>query len=388
MAPRGGVNLSGGEQVTITSTQPGSIYYTTDGTTPSASNGALYTGSIELPVGAATLLRAVQISGETYSETVTAPFRNYGFRPNDTWYDQTTGDAVQAFSGGITGPIGGLYYWVGQDDRTEAISSCCGVQDDQHPLLLYSSPDLYNWSMVGGILPNPGYQSLTRAHIVYNALTSTYVLWSHCAATYETLLAGPNYACIATAPAVSGPWQWVKLGYDPDGTGFKDDNLFVDADGTGYVIHTAGCQCGIAIDKLAADYLSYGGQNVTAITGGLEDPVMFLRNGVYFLIFGNSTLYASDSQDTNPRYMTASSPLGPWGGAAAAFASDPLGTPFNGQPTAIIPVAGTQDGWLYVADYWRTPLWTSSHLFLPVVFPTSTTLQVQTPATWDLSYFP
>src|SRR6266567_3505979 len=100
MAPWGGVNLTGTQSVTLNNLQGGSLYYTTDGTTPSATNGTLYSAPFNVTVpsgGTATVKAASTIQqGISPADAATGHFRGYGFKPNDTWYDVSTGVPMQA----------------------------------------------------------------------------------------------------------------------------------------------------------------------------------------------------------------------------------------------------------------------------------------------------
>ena len=256
---------------------------------------------------------------------------------------------------------------------------------------LYSTPDLYNWHYESQILGLPaGWQEVSRPHIVYNASTQQYVLWAHLIA-YNGNPEFPtaNAAGIATAPAITGPWAWVNTNYNP-GHGYKDCNLFEDADGTAYTVATDGSQQNMWVYRLASDYLSAVAAAQVDATSGWESPVLFRRGSTYFLITGASDLYVNTLNNfTNQSYQTAGSPLGPWTAKAPLFASNPQGTLYNGQPTSVFQIPGKQDGWIYMADNWTGPAVAgSTHLWLPLTFSDATHAQVQTPASWDLSYFP
>ena len=359
----------------------GSVYYTTDGTIPSPSNGTLYAGPSAITVPANTTVQVRAMSTADPSFIGDAHFRNYGFKPADPWYPTNFGIPVQAFSGGITGPIGGRYYTTGQwmysGTNYEPFSA----------VYLYSTADFYNWQFDRKILDVPSpWDQVTRSHVLYNAATSKYVLWAHCDLASQINNPAYNRACVGTASSITGPWTWQNTSLDPDGVGFKDDNLFLDNDGTAYVTYTNGSQYGIVVSQLAADFLTTTGAHVTANgVAGRESPVLFRRNSTYFLISGDASTYNLQPTDIHAGYQTASSPLGTWSASSPLFAVDPVNTPYNGQPCAVFKMPGTTDGWIFMADLWTIPTTNTTHLWLPLTFPTDSSAQVLTPAVWDLS---
>lgn len=383
MEPWGGVNLTGGQLVTMTTPSGMAIYYTLDGSYPGLANGTLYSGPFTITGTQILTARAYNPStGQWAEDLAVGNYRNYGFQAGDQWYTSNDfGNPVAAMGGGVT-YANGRYYLVGEY-FAGGINQNIPYASDVGGIWLYSSPDFYNWTFESVIL-NPSLAADSRPHILFNASTNQWVLWDMCASTTEGGN-GPDYACIATSPAITGPWAWTKLSYTVDGHGFHDNNLFQDDDGTAYVTYTDGSQANIYISQLTADYLSVSGPSVIACgCPGQEAPVLFKRNGTYFLIHGSQNL-TTYTTDINPLYQTASSPLGPWSGAASLFAADPIGTNFNGQPETIFKIQGTTDGWVYLADLWRAPITTSTHVLLPLSFSDSQHVQALTPAVWDFT---
>ena len=215
------------------------------------------------------------------------------------------------------------------------------------------------------------------------------MLWAHCAE-------GPNFgasdrACIATAPSITGPWAWVNTNLNPDGLGFKDDNIFLDSDGvTAYVVYTIGSQNGIEISQLSPDYQSTDGSSVAITASNREAPVL-LKNASenYFLITSAGNSYNSGAtMDLRYIVSTAANPLSGWGAmpGTSAFASSTLGTLYNGQGSfSLVPQGKTEP--FISTDFWvsGSNFYASRQTWMPITFPSSTTLQITTPATWDLS---
>jgi hypothetical protein len=388
MEPWGGVNLTGSQTVTLTTTNGTSIPFSVDGSYPTIA-GPIYNGPLSVSLSNPVVVQARGYDSTTkqYSTDLAAGhFRGYGFKAGDQWYSSNDyGNPVSAMSGS---PVfeNGRYYMAGQF-YMGGINSNVPLPKFIGGVRLYSSPDFYNWNFESIILNNPpGVALVTRPKILHNAGTGQYVLWAGCYSSLDTQNA-QNGACIATASAITGPWAWESILINPDGRGYKDSNVFQDDDGTAYTTYTGGGQAGIYVSKLAGDYRTTSGQWTLACTcDQQESPVLFKRNGVYFLIHGNSNLTNYQSS-MNPQYHTASSPLGSWSAAAALYASDPVGTFFNSQPSAVFKVQGTTDGWVLLGDLWiPEPRATdTTHVLVPLSFADSTHVQAQTPAVWDLS---
>jgi hypothetical protein len=395
ISPWGGVYLSGTPSITLaTTTTTASIRYTINGATPTCSS-TLYSAPFALTVGTATLIKAVACESNfatSASEISTAHFRNYAWAPGDSWYDIVTGDKIEGFSGSLL-RVSGRYYMTGQWNLMGNIGAN-GYAAKSPGIWMYSSADAYNWQLESEILDNGGWDfGPTREKIIFNTATNKYVLWAHCGNADLSV----NRACIATASTITGPWTWVNTSLDPDGQGYKDCTLFRESDGTAYTAYTDSSQNIIRISKLTSDYLGVTGDSVIACNscntttsgfGGSESPILFRRGNVYFLILGSSTFY-TPHMDTNPEYITATSPLGTWSSSAIPLhASNPTSTDFNGQPAFVFHVPGKVDAWLYVADWWShatEPSPGSTHQFLPLTFADATHVRVSEPSTWDLS---
>lgn len=372
--------MTGPQTVTLTAPSGWEIFYTLNGSYPSLFS-TLYTGPLTLTGSGELFALAYNPStGQWSSDLVDIHYRDYGFKAGDQWYASNDfGNPVSAMSGNVTFTAG-RYYMVGQY-FAGGVNSNIPQPTDIGGVRLYSSPDLLNWTFENTIL-NPALTIDTRPHLLFNASTSQWVLWEMCSNSLDA--DSTDYACIATAPSITGPWSWLTKSLNPDGQGFKDNSLFQDDDGSAYVVYQNAGQSALIVSKLSADYLSTSGTWAVACNcSAQESPVLFKRQGVYFLIHGSSNL-TSYLQDIQPLYQTAAAPLGSWSGVSPLFASDPVGTVFNGQPSAVFQAQGTTDGWVYLADLWRSPITTSTHILLPLTFADSTHVQAATPTVWDL----
>ena len=395
ITPGSGVFLSGSTTVSMTSSTTDNtttIHYTTDGTSPTCSSPK-YSGPVIIPVASSTVVQAVTCDSSlttTQSGVSVQHYRNYAWGAGTKEYDNFD-NPVEAHAGDIF-YAEGKWWRIGMNLSWP--SSLANGYDGQGPnsggWYEYSSPDLYSWTYVGQALPGFGLAHNERAHVIYNSTTSQYVLWANCGNAYDSTMR----ACIATASQPQGPWTLVSTSTNPDSLGFKDNNLFVDTDGTGYVVYTNGDQNEIIVSQLSSDYLSTDGHYTVAVTGGHEAPVLFKRGSVYFLVNSESSWF--NAADDYVEYATATNPLGPWSPLSNGFYTQNVtNTIYNAQPTQVLQVPGETDAYLYIADSWNSAtatdpenanlVWYSfdntTPLYLPLNFPTSGT--VEAPALGD-----
>jgi hypothetical protein len=280
------------------------------------------------------------------------------------WRFDVDGNAVDAHDGSIL-QVGDVYYLYGTSYSCgyiyEQNSNFCGYK-------VYSSPDLRHWTDRGYIV-EPGQCAVCfRPHVVYNAATLTYVMWAD-------MGIGSGYG-VFTSPSPTGPFT-----RKPNSTlaygGAVDGTLFVDTDGTGYVIHNttlnlpAGMTADMAVEKLTPDYLTTTGQAVRLGLGNVEAFAAFKRDGVYHVLMSDPTCaYCAGATGE----VTATSMLGAWSGiwndpnAVNIYAG---GTPqprnrgrivnadnCGGQPLAVLPVTHGTGGtdYYFVSDRWTSNL--------------------------------
>ena len=407
ISPWGGGYLSGSQTVTLASlTTSAAIYYTTDGSTPTNTNGTLYSAPFSLSFTTGTTLKAVayDVSLSTpLSPVVSATFSESIFTPNMTFVDNR-GILVEAHDGGNITYIGGVYYWIGvlynkyvPGGRSAANNNylvprvASGVQ-------MYSSTDLRNWTYVGNILPFPPYylgasnapgSYLGRADMLYCAGNNTYVIWAQFA---PNNFSSWNLAAVASASSPSGPWTWQTTTLNPDGVGFKSPELFADTDGNNYVVYTNGSQTGLVVSQLtASNCLTTNGNNV-ALTGPREAAVLFKypysSGGTYFIITSQSNPANSYSVTTSLAYVssTASNPLSGWGALPGSnlFASIPIaGNGYNGQSSAVLVPNGKTTPVLLM-DWWAQTIYQSGYTWSPLTISGTVTAQATIPASWNL----
>ena len=240
----------------------------------------------------------------------------------------------------------------------------------------YSSRDLTNWTPHGEILKDPPPRMYFRPYVKFNLKTRKYVLWYN--------VGGENKDGVATADRPEGPFTIqnpdVRLKYSDLGTG--DHGLFVDDDGTGYIIYSALnlakmtstepaqiVNHRISVEKLSDDYLSSTGENSGFIAGNCESPSMFKRNGTYYMLTDNTCAFCP--QGSGARVYTAPSPMGPFTyrgninvGGSATDVPSPWTQPGTGRPNAIIKAQQTHVAIIPAkggpAFIWMGDLWGSA----------------------------
>jgi hypothetical protein len=265
------------------------------------------------------------------------------------------GNSLDAHDGSML-QVGNVFYLYGT-------SYSCGYQYQQNSSFCgfkaYSSTDLVHWTDRGYITAPGACSYCFRPHVVFNARTRQYVMWAD----------GGGHYIVATSPTPTGIFTRQA---DPTLTigGAVDESLFVDDDGTGYVIHNtvqveAGLTADMVVEKLTPDFLTTSGQAVRLGLGDVEAFTVFKRDGTYHALMSDpSCAYCSGATGE----MTATSMLGSWSGAWY----DPDGvhqsgraeprwrarivnaTNCGGQPLASIPitVAGSTS-YYFVSDRWN-----------------------------------
>ncbi|MDQ0931379.1 RICIN domain-containing protein [Streptomyces turgidiscabies] len=286
------------------------------------------------------------------------------------------GNTLQLHGLGII-KVGNTWYGFGED-KTGRTSADTSFQD----IPCYTSTDLANWTYQGQAL---GLQAggdlgpsriVERPKVIYNASTSTYVMYMHIDST--------NYAearvGVATSSTPCGPYTY-RGSFRPQGNLSRDLGLFQDTDGTGYLL-SEDRNNGLRIYKLSADYLSVD-SSVAVLgssgSGSVESPAMVKIGGMYY-VFGSHLTGWSLNDNV---YATATSLSGPWS-ALRNFAAP--GTKTYGSQTAnVITVQGTSGTtYIYAGDRWDTSnLGASKLIWLPLTIRGTTVNLGQYP-TWSL----
>ncbi|MEK4054638.1 AbfB domain-containing protein [Paenibacillus sp. FSL F4-0087] len=270
------------------------------------------------------------------------------------WLD-TAGNPIQANSGNIL-KVGSTYYWYGE----HAVS---GKFDSVN---VYTSTDLKNWTFSNAILTKDSATELAsskieRPKVIYNAATKQYVLWAH----YEN---GTDYnlgrVAVATSSTPNGKFTY-EGSFRPLDYESRDMTVFVDTDGTGYLI-TASRKNGGANDTMAIFKMNASYTGVESFVGWQfenayrEAPAVVKKGNRYYLF----TSQAAGWYPNQGAYATASSMTGTWS------ALTPYGNPsaFGSQIHDIATITGSNTtSYIYMGDRWNPlNLGEHKHIWLPL----------------------
>lgn len=377
------------------------------------------------------------------------------FTPGAEWRDTAGnviqahgGQVVPAVEG--AGEVGGdgrrIWYWYGED-RSNGYFDSPGVH-------LYSSYDLYNWKDEGLALramsspdqfTNDRYFArlykdytaeqremvwrdlstnlertdgwarpsiLERPKVIYNKATRQWVMWVHSdgpssptsTSTYARAEAGVAVANspkgpfrwlgsyrLNRVPSDSVPWCGTSPAFDPAGGMARDMNLFVDDDGTGYIIYSSEENRTMYISKLNRSYTYLSAPPETAVQGRdfvrtlpcnqREAPAMFKSEGTYYLVTSGATGW-----DPNPaRYATATQILGTWTDRGNPISGPAGANTYRSQSTNVIPYDRKHNKFIFMGDRW-TPdtLATSPYVWLPMSFGEAGSLSIGPDSPWQL----
>ncbi|SEF49087.1 Glycosyl hydrolases family 43 [Algoriphagus boritolerans DSM 17298 = JCM 18970] len=351
------------------------------------------------------------------------------FFPGKEWKDDR-GVHINAHGGGFL-IHEDTYYWFGEHKIAgkEGNKAHVGVR-------VYSSKDLYNWKNEGIALevhedPNSLLVQgcvIERPKVIYNEKTRKFVMWFH----HE--LKGQGYDAALTGVAVSdqvtGPYTYIKsvnphagiwpTNY-PDslkswpvdldryerpseewkeavvngiflrrdfekGQMARDMTLFVDDDGKAYHFHSSENNQTLHVAELTDDYTDFSGK-YTRVLPGLQNeaPAIFKKEEKYYMFSSGLTGWKP-----NPgKSAVADHPLGPWTplGNPTRGTDEEMKTTFWSQSTAVIPVMGKEDAFIFVGDRWtpENPI-DGKYIFLPVEFENSKPI-IHWQDQWDLSFF-
>ncbi|MEH1098313.1 RICIN domain-containing protein [Micromonospora sp. CPCC 205561] len=283
---------------------------------------------------------------------------------NGTQFTDTGGNVLHAHGGGVL-KVGGYYYWFGENRNADNTFRAVSV---------YRSTNLRDWEFRNNVLTQSsaaelGVANIERPKVIYNASTGRYVMWMHKENGTDY---GEARAAVASSATVDGAYTY-HGSFRPLGHMSRDLTLYNDG-GTAYLLSAADENRDLHIYRLTADYL-----NVATLVGnfwndaGREAPALFKRGSTYFLLTSGLTGWSPNQA----RYATASSISGPW----SAMTNVGDSTTFRSQSTFVLPVQGSSTtSYLYMGDRWAGawggPVNDSQYVWLPITFPSATTMSL------------
>jgi hypothetical protein len=309
------------------------------------------------------LLAALSLAAAFASPASAAPVT---ITPGTVWND-TAGHVIEAHGEGVT-KVGSTYYWLGEDKTNGS---------PFQNIKCYSSTNLKNWTFVANVLTRQSSGDLgpnrivERPHVIYNASTSTYVMYMH--------IDNSNYSerktGVATSKSVCGAYTY-RGSVKPAGHDSLDDNLFLDGS-TGYFMSEDRTNAKLQIYRLSADFLS-----VSALVKTLnqyEAPAMAKIGSTYYLFGSHLTGWSTNDN----QYATATSITGTWS-SFRSFAPSGTNT-CNSQTTAILPVSGSSGtSYMFLGDRWNSGnLADSRYVWEPLTI-SGTTVSMTCRSSWTI----
>ena len=254
----------------------------------------------------AAVLAMTVVSPQLAAADVTSTLVNFDASGQQLVRFDTDGNAVDAHDGQLA-RFGDSYYLYGTSYdcgyRWQINSTFCGFK-------VYSSPDLVHWTDRGFVVQPYQCAGCFRPHVIYDPVTSKYVLW-----TNDGGVAGNFRAYTSGSP--TGPFTEQPLPHLAYSDCGWDFGLYQDPQtGRGYMVDT---DCpdgahGLIVQELNPDDLSADGRySIIHMPGPVESPAMFSRHGTYYIAMSDPTCGYCPSTGTG--YFTAPTPLGPWTGA-------------------------------------------------------------------------
>lgn len=335
--------------------------------------------------------------------------KHQSFQPGEVWTDNN-GVHINAHGGGIL-YYNNKYYWFGEYKSENSNQALVGVT-------CYSSADLYNWTNEGVVLPvvennenSPIAKEciIERPKVIHNPKTGKFVMYFHLelkdkgyasaytgiavsdspTGTYQLVKASrvnPKHWAVnmteqqrksTVKPDDFEKWwtpEWVEAAKDGlftrrdfnEGQMARDMTLFVDDNGKAYHIYASEENLTLQIAELTADYLAHTGKYIrVAPTGHNEAPAVFKKNGRYYMITSGCTGWAPNAA----RLLVADSIMGNWQLYPNPCVGADADLTFNSQSTFILPVAGKNDAFIFMADRWnpKHPI-DGRYVWLPIQF--------------------
>jgi hypothetical protein len=269
-------------------------------------------------------------------------------RSGQLWPD-VGGNHINAHCGHII-QFGKLYYWYGENRIGDRAQITC-----------YSSPDLKTWVFRNTVLKNLGGEKgfTERPKVIYNEKTKKFVMWMHKEG------GGRDYsearAAVAVCDQPDGDFNYLGS-FRPNNNMSRDDYLFKDDDGKAYFISASNGNADEKLYQLTDDYLKIDHEVATLFKGQYrEAPVIFKRNGLYYLL----TSFCTGAKPNPQYYATAKSITGPWSANKLITAPRTWNTYYSQGACAFVVQGTKATTYIYNLDRWVKPM---RHVWLPLQF--------------------
>jgi hypothetical protein len=231
----------------------------------------------------------------------------------------------------------------------------------------YTSADLSAWKFEGIVLKpemnDPAHDLHTskvieRPKVIYNATTSTFVMWMHIDTQDYTYA----HAGVAVSNSPLGPFRYMGS-MQPNGQESRDITLYQDQDNKAYLIYTSEGNAATHICLLSDNYLQPT-QTYTRIFPDTprEAPAIFKHGHHYYLITSGITGW----DPNEAMYAEADSLLGEWQIKGNPCTGTDAEKTFHAQSTFVLPLPTKNNTYLFMSDRWvKTDLEKSTYVWLP-----------------------
>ena len=279
-------------------------------------------------------------------------------RPGKAWLD-TEGNPIQAHGFSVFyNEKEKLYYWYGENKEKTVGGKKNTIW--HWGVRLYTSPDLYNWTDKGLIIPpepndltsplHPTY-CMDRPHIIYCEKTGKYVAWLK-------IMAGEvsQFMSVMTADKFEGPYTFANKIYKPLNMDTGDFALHVDSETKKAYIWFERPHFQLICATLTDDYTAVTGEYSVHYDNLLppytrEAPTFFERNGKKYLFTSGTSGYFPNPS----RVCVFKNYHGDYVDLGDPCIGDKTRTTFSSQITSVIKLPG-KEAYIACADRWM-PQW-------------------------------
>jgi len=261
------------------------------------------------------------------------------------------GKPIQAHGGSIL-RVEGVFYWYGENK--EGIAP--GARKWHNGMRFYSSPDLYNWTDLGAIIPavtddpssplSPSSEA-ERPHIIYNSKSKKFVCW------IKVIGKDGQTRTVLTADRVTGPYTLVRSDIHPAGMNAGDFDLVVSPSDRKAYQYYERVHSELICADLTDDYTDVTGYYSTHFPHPhppevREGPAYLFRKGRHYLATSGTTGYYP-----NPTEVASADTFhGPWTVLGDLHPSDRSRTSFNSQISSVFKYPYSKDLYIALADRW------------------------------------